>query len=53
MDHAQKLGFLPQVRELRKIRRLLNPVRPLAPLLTAHPRWQEFRSWERVAQDLP
>ncbi|MEU9455772.1 hypothetical protein [Streptomyces sp. NPDC048277] len=53
MEHAQKPGFLPQVRELRKIRRLLNPVRPLAPLLADHPRWQEFRSWERVAPDLP
>ncbi|PAZ09868.1 hypothetical protein CLM62_44395 [Streptomyces sp. SA15] len=53
MEHSQKLEFLPQARELRKIRRLLNPVRSLAPLLADHPRWREFQAWEQVAPGLP
>ncbi|MDX3457210.1 hypothetical protein PV396_35535 [Streptomyces sp. ME02-8801-2C] len=38
---------------LRMIRRLLNPVRHLAPLLVDHLRWSEFETWERLAGDLP
>ncbi|MFE9439109.1 hypothetical protein ACFYO2_08895 [Streptomyces sp. NPDC006602] len=42
-----------QIMALRMIRRLLAPVRPLAPLLADHPRWDEFQEWERLADDLP
>ena len=42
-----------QILALRMIRRLLAPVRPLAPLLAEHPRHAEFQAWERLAGDLP
>ena len=42
-----------QIRSLRMIRRLLNPVRHLTPLLADHPRWSEFEVWESLAGDLP
>ncbi|WP_020136515.1 hypothetical protein [Streptomyces sp. 351MFTsu5.1] len=38
---------------LRMVRRLLAPVRSLAPLLGDHPRWGEFEEWEGPAGDLP
>ncbi|MFC3575521.1 hypothetical protein ACFOZ0_20025 [Streptomyces yaanensis] len=42
-----------QMLSLRMIRRLLAPVRALAPLLGDHPRWSEYETWERLAGDLP
>ncbi|RZU13147.1 hypothetical protein [Streptomyces sp. BK239] len=42
-----------QILALRTIRRLLAPVRRLAPLLAEHPRWAEVQVWERLAPDLP
>ncbi|MFI9762125.1 hypothetical protein ACIHFB_29835 [Streptomyces sp. NPDC051963] len=42
-----------QIMALRMIRRLLAPVRPLAPFLADHPRWDEFQEWERLVGDLP
>ncbi|MFJ1735836.1 hypothetical protein [Streptomyces sp. NPDC088254] len=42
-----------QILALRMIRRLLAPVRGLAPLLAEHPRWAEVQVWERPAPDLP
>ncbi|KOG34366.1 hypothetical protein [Streptomyces resistomycificus] len=42
-----------QILALRMIRRLLAPVRPLAPLLAEHPRHDEYEAWERLAGDLP
>ncbi|MFF9819837.1 hypothetical protein [Streptomyces sp. NPDC014006] len=42
-----------RILELRMIRRLLNPVRRLAPLLTGHPRYSEYEAWERLAGELP
>lgn len=42
-----------RIRSLRMIRRLLNPVRHLTPLLADHPRWSEFEAWESLAGDLP
>ncbi|MGW6014806.1 hypothetical protein [Streptomyces sp. NPDC055210] len=61
MSPAEAAGLAPRWRELeiprigslRMIRRLLNPVRQLAPLLADHPRWSEFGVWEGVAGDLP
>lgn len=42
-----------QVLSLRMIRRLLGPVRAVAPLLADHPRLSEFEAWERMADSLP
>lgn len=42
-----------QILALRMIRRLLAPVRSLAPLLGHHPRRGEFEEWEGLAGDLP
>jgi hypothetical protein len=42
-----------QIMALRMIRRLLAPVRSLAPLLEDHPRWSEFEEWEELAGELP
>ena len=53
LDHAQKVEFLPQALELRRIRHLLNAVRSLAPLPAEHPRRGEFQAWEQVAPGLP
>ncbi|MER5720151.1 hypothetical protein [Streptomyces sp. NPDC002132] len=42
-----------QILALRMVRRLLAPVRGLAPLLAEHPRWAEVQVWERLAPNLP
>ncbi len=42
-----------QMLALRMIRRLIAPVRPLAPLLRDHPRRPEFEEWEGLAGELP
>lgn len=43
----------PQILSLRTVRRLLAPVRSLAPLLGDHPRWSEYEAWERLSGSLP
>ncbi|MGW4730354.1 hypothetical protein ACWEQC_14480 [Streptomyces shenzhenensis] len=42
-----------RIMSLRMVRRLLVTVRPLASLLTEHPRWGEFQEWESLAGGLP
>lgn len=42
-----------QILSLRMIRRLLSPVRFVAPLLADHRRRAEFETWERIAGTLP